>query len=131
MNERAKVFAAGYRLNPSDRQYSSLHIYTDGFVVYSQGSPDKHLAVRDVLKDRPGFEEARSGDVSVFVVPMENLRLRLDDFPPLFVGLTPDGYHDHRQDDYYDIEGGLALIGAAVELIDSVGDGQHRWRNEQ
>jgi hypothetical protein len=108
-NERAKTLAeVFYRVGGAP---DTLHIYIDGLVMVLGGKADRHLAVRDVLlKDHPGFEEARVGNLSVFVVPMDvGWDTSTKDFPPLMVATTK-GYHDHRDQGSFSIEATLGLF---------------------
>lgn len=108
-NERAKALAKGF--HRVGAAADTLHIYIDGLVMVLGGKVDRHLAVRDVLlKDYPGFEEARVGNLSVFVVPMDvGWDTTTEDFPPLMVATTK-GYHDHRDQGSFSLEAVLGLF---------------------
>lgn len=71
MNERAKTFADLFHRFAQDVP-DTLHIYMDGLVMAVSGMSDRHLDIRDILeRDYPGFEEARAGNISVFLIPMD------------------------------------------------------------
>ncbi len=108
-NERALMLARGF--HRAGAAPDTLHIYIDGLVIVLGGKTDRHLAIRDILlKDHPGFEEARVGNLSVFVVPMDvGWDTSTKDFPPLMVATTK-GYHDHRDQGSFSIEATLGLF---------------------
>jgi hypothetical protein len=108
-NQTARVLAQGF--HRVGGAADTLHVYIDGFVLVLGGKTDRHLSIRNVLmKDHPGFEEARVENLSVFVVPMDvSLDATWMEFPPLMVATT-NGYHDHRSEDVF-------TLGAAVGLF--------------
>lgn len=129
MNERALLIGQGFRQVETDTgepSTNTLHIYLDGVILALTGGADKHLDIREtLLKDFPGFEEAKVGDLSIFVVPMpDGVTVKPEDLPPHFVGPTTH-YHDHRWQD-------ACTLADVVEMqrkylaISPGPDGQHR-----
>jgi hypothetical protein len=57
-NERAKTLANWYASLP-DVALNCLHIYHDGYVLVLDGSADRHLTVREALRQHFAVEEAR------------------------------------------------------------------------
>jgi len=93
MNEKAKIFAEGFNRYGGG---NTLNIYEDGLVMILEGPADRHLAARDILlKDFPGFEEGRHGNLSAFMVPMDVGNRDPLDLPAHFIAPT-DGFKDHR-----------------------------------
>jgi hypothetical protein len=82
-----------------------LHVYRDGVLLVLHGSADRHLSVRDGLKDIGEVEEAKAGAVSVFVV-----RLDVGDkLPPSLIAATKR-YANHRHERPSTLDGGFALL---------------------
>ena len=122
MNEKAKTFAEGFNRYGGG---NTLHIYEDGLVMILEGPADRHLAAKDILlKDFPGFEEGRHGNLSAFMVPMEVGNLDPLDLPRQLIGPT-DGFKDHRQEDYYTLDHAIYLLTKGLEALQAK-DGQHR-----
>jgi len=114
MNERAMPIARMLERFAGEETDDALHIYDDGLILQVRGSPDRHLAVRDwMVNHYPGFEEARAGNWSVFLVPMDVGTTPPPKVPPFFVAAT-GGYADHRLDDCSTIESVVSLAQAAT-----------------
>ena|SRR5579859_37203 len=141
MNARALTIAKGFlntQIQSRKPVGDTLHIYDDGLVVVLNGTSDRHLLARQMFqKPYPHFEEARAGDVSVFVVPMDvpytftkdtRLDRHLPEAPDLFIAMT-NYYHDHRLQDWHTLADVEELQRRALEIAGAraaVPDGQHR-----
>lgn len=96
-NRKALVFAqAMHRISP----VNTLHVYADGIVLFLEATPDRHSAVRDVLKPNyPDFASARAKGNSVFVVPMHvGPDTPVSALPPLLIAVALSGSIDHRHE---------------------------------
>lgn len=98
MNERAKAFADLFHRHAQGLP-NTLHVYTDGLVISVSGVSDRHLTVRDFLKPKfPGLEEARVGNISAFLIPMDMTAKGPEDWPAHAIAMAKR-YKDHRHED--------------------------------
>lgn len=89
-------------------------------VVLDTDNADRYLAYRQHLrKFFPDFQEARYGELSVFVVPFEvGPTTDVYQIHPWLVAPT-DGYKDHRWEDINTLEAAIDLFSATIQVIDA------------
>ncbi len=127
---RAQLFVENYRADQGD----VLHIYDDGFVLMVACSGKRHLAIRELLRNRyPTVEEARSSDgfQSAFVIPVNPDELGT---PSEIANrhsaccVLSTHFNDHRWDDWHTLENAEAMAERmqSSKSSNKLSDGQHR-----